>query len=83
MWCCCAFPEWQGAKLLAALSQGMYWLLVMRADLDVKPGDVEAVKGRTIGAAPLVELTFKHLLAESGIDLERDQVRIVDVQARA
>ena len=75
-----AFPEWQGAKLLAALSQGMYWLLVMRADLDVKLGDVEAVKGRTIGAAPLVELTFKHLLAESGIDLVRDQVKIVDVK---
>ena len=75
-----AFPEWQGAKLLAALSQGMYWLLVMRADLDVKPGDVEAVKGRTIGAAPLVELTFKHLLAESGIDLVRDHVKIVDVK---
>jgi NitT/TauT family transport system substrate-binding protein len=75
-----AFPEWQGAKLLAALSQGMYWLLVMRADLNLKAGDVNAVKGRTIGAAPLVELTFKHLLSECGIDLERDQVRIVDVK---
>ena len=75
-----AFPEWQGAKLLAALSQGMYWLLVMRADLDVQPGDVTAVKGRTIGAAPLVELTFKHLLAENAIDLARDQVKIVDVK---
>jgi ABC-type nitrate/sulfonate/bicarbonate transport system substrate-binding protein len=32
-----AFPEWQGAKLLAALSQGMYWMLVMRADLDIEP----------------------------------------------
>ena len=53
-----AFPEWQGAKLLAALSQGMYWMLVMRADLDIEPGDVHAVKGKTIGAAPLVELTF-------------------------
>lgn len=74
-----AFPEWQGAKLLAALSQGMYWLLVMRADLDVKPGDVNAVKGRTIGAAPLVELTFKRLLAENGVDLDRDRVKIVDV----
>jgi ABC-type nitrate/sulfonate/bicarbonate transport system substrate-binding protein len=74
-----AFPEWKGAKLLAALSQGMYWLLVMRADLDVTPGDITAVKGRTIGAAPLVELTFKHLLAENAIDVARDQVRIVDV----
>ncbi|HET7674242.1 MAG TPA: ABC transporter substrate-binding protein [Gammaproteobacteria bacterium] len=75
-----AFPEWQGAKLLAALSQGMYWLLVMRADLDVTAGDVGAVKGRTIGAAPLVELTFRHLLAENGIDLTRDKVKIVDVK---
>jgi ABC-type nitrate/sulfonate/bicarbonate transport system substrate-binding protein len=75
-----AFPEWQGAKLLAALSQGMYWLLVMRADIDATPGDVNAVKGRNIGAAPLVALTFKHLLSESGIDLERDQVQIVDVK---
>jgi hypothetical protein len=24
-----AFPNWQGAKLLAALAQGMYWLLVV------------------------------------------------------
>ena len=75
-----AFPEWQGAKLLAALSQGMYWLLVMRADLDATLGDVNAVKGRTIGAAPLVELTLKHMLSECGIDLERDRVRIVDVK---
>ena len=75
-----AFPEWQGAKLLAALSQGMYWMLVMRADLDSEPGDVHAVKGKTIGAAPLVELTFRHLLAENGIDLGRDKVKIVDVK---
>jgi len=75
-----AFPEWQGAKLLMALSQGMYWLLVMRSDLNANPGDVDAVKGRTIGAAPLVELTFRRLLAENGIDLDRDQIKIVDVK---
>ena len=79
MWRCWRFRNGKGAKLLAALSQGMYWLLVMRADLDVTPGDITAVKGRTIGAAPLVELTFKHLLAENAIDVARDQVRIVDV----
>ena len=28
-----AFPGWQGAKLLAALSQHTFWLLVMRSDL--------------------------------------------------
>src|SRR5262249_53603123 len=30
-----AFPDWQGARLLAALAQRMYWLLVLRADLGV------------------------------------------------
>ena len=74
-----AFPEWRGAKLLAALAQGMYWLLVMRSDLEAAPGDVNAVKGRTIGAAPLVALGLQRMLIESGIDLERDAVRIVGV----
>src|SRR4051794_27361170 len=35
-----AFPEWHGAKLLAALSRNMYWFLVVRADLDVEYGNV-------------------------------------------
>jgi NitT/TauT family transport system substrate-binding protein len=72
-----AFPEWQGVKLLAALAQGTYWILVMRSDLDAKPGDVNAVRGRTIAAAPLVEMPLRYLLSESGIDLERDGVRII------
>ena len=40
-----AFPGWQGAKLLAALAQRMYWLLVVRSDLGARRGEVEAVKG--------------------------------------
>ncbi len=71
-----AFPAWQGAKLLAALSQGMYWLLVLKADLGMQRGDVSAVKGLRIGAAPGVDLGLKRLLAEAGIDLERDEVQI-------
>ena len=74
-----AFPQWQGCKLLAALAQGMYWLLVLRADLAATPGDVNAVKGRTIGAAPMVELGLKQLLIDSGIHIARDGVRIVGV----
>ena len=74
-----AFPEGEGAKLLAALAQGMYWLLVMRADLAATPGDVNAVKGRTIGAAPLVDQGLKLLLIDAGLDLDRDGVRIVGV----
>jgi ABC-type nitrate/sulfonate/bicarbonate transport system substrate-binding protein len=63
-----AFPEWEGVKLLAAQAQGMYWFLVMGAGLDVARGDVEAVKGRRIGAAPWVDLGLQQLLADAGID---------------
>jgi ABC-type nitrate/sulfonate/bicarbonate transport system substrate-binding protein len=49
-----AFPEWDGTKLLCAQAQGMYWFLVMRADLGARRGDVDVVKGRSIGAAPWV-----------------------------
>lgn len=73
-----AFPEGRGLKLLAALAQGTFWLLVMRAELRVAPGDVSAVKGRRIGAAPMVDMAFKHLLAAVGIDPERE-VSIVGV----
>lgn len=77
-----AFPEWRGAKLLAALAQGMHWLLVMHSDIAAEPGDVNAVKGRTIGAAALVDLVLERMLVEAGIDLERDRVRIVAFQRR-
>ncbi len=74
-----AFPEWRGGKLLASLGQGMYWFLILRSDLGAKQGDVEAIKGLRIGAAPLVDLGLKQLLAESGIDEERDNVHIAPV----
>ena len=67
-----AFPGWQGAKLLAALSQHTFWLLVMRSDLEVAPGDVEAVKGRRIGAAPGPDAALRRLLAEAGVDPDAD-----------
>src|SRR5580658_6403352 len=41
-----AFPEWNGVKLLCAQGQGMYWFLVMRADLAAARGDLSAVVGR-------------------------------------
>jgi NitT/TauT family transport system substrate-binding protein len=64
-----AFPEWQGVKLLAAQSQGMYWFLVMRADLGVSRNDLGALQGRRIGAAPWVDLGLQQLLADGGIAL--------------
>jgi NitT/TauT family transport system substrate-binding protein len=74
-----AFPEWNGAKLLCAQAQGMYWFLVMRSDLGAKPGGLEIIKGRNIGAAPLVAMGLRWLLHEAGIDMERDAVNIVAI----
>ena len=74
-----AFPEWSGVKLVCAQGQGMYWFLVMRADLDCARGDVSAVKGRRIGAAPWVDLGLKQLLVAAGIDEVRDEVTIAPV----
>jgi ABC-type nitrate/sulfonate/bicarbonate transport system substrate-binding protein len=71
-----AFPNWEGAKLLAALAQRMYWLLVLRSSLKAKRGDINAVKGLRIGAAPGVDFGLKRLLVEAGIDVERDHVQI-------
>jgi NitT/TauT family transport system substrate-binding protein len=74
-----AFPEWQGCKLLCAQGQGMYWFLVMRADIAAERGDVAVVKGCRIGAAPWVEMGLRRLLVAAGIDLERDGVTIAPV----
>jgi NitT/TauT family transport system substrate-binding protein len=73
------FDGFAGCKLVAALSQFMYWKLVLRADLPAEPGDVRAVRGLRIGAAPMVELGFKQLLIDEGIDLVADRVQIVPV----
>ena len=78
-----AFPEWEGAKLLCAQAQGMYWFLVMRADIGARRGDVGVVCGRHIGAAPWVEMGLRRLLIEAGIDLRRDAVTIAPVPGAA
>ncbi len=74
-----AFPRWEGAKLLCALSQGMYWFLVMRADEGHRRGDLGAVRGKKIGAAPWVDYGLKRMLQEGGIDIARDGVDIAPV----
>lgn len=73
-----AFPGWKGAKLLCALSQYAYWFMAVRADLDVARGDLAALKGLRISSSTAFPLmALRHMLAEAGIDLERDKVRIV------
>jgi len=70
-----AFRDWRGCGLLCALSQNMYWFLVVRSDLGAKRGDLSVLKGLRIGAAPGPVDGLKRMLAESGIDPERE-VRI-------
>src|SRR5262245_52113095 len=67
-----AFKNWDGCKLLAALSKHMYWFLVLRKDIGARRGDLSALKGLRIGAAPGPVDGLKRMLIESGIDPERD-----------
>jgi ABC-type nitrate/sulfonate/bicarbonate transport system substrate-binding protein len=74
-----AFPGWKGAKLVVTLSQGTPWLLVLRTDIPARRGDVAAVKGLRIGAAPGPDRAFLRLLQEAGVDPVRDGVAIAPV----
>ena len=73
-----AFPGWNGLKLLCALSQYSYWFLAVRSELNIKRGDIAALKGLRISAAPpWPEMALRHTLTQAGIDLDRDKVQIV------
>jgi NitT/TauT family transport system substrate-binding protein len=69
-----AFRNWQGCKLLCALSQNMYWFLVLRKDIGAKRGDLRALEGLRIGAAPGPVDGLKRMLIEAGMDPERDVI---------
>jgi NitT/TauT family transport system substrate-binding protein len=74
-----AFPDWQGGTLLAALAKHMYWFLVLRTDLGAKRGDIDAVKGLRIGAAPGPDDGLVQLLKDAGIDPQTHNVDIAPV----
>jgi ABC-type nitrate/sulfonate/bicarbonate transport system substrate-binding protein len=78
-----SFPEWQGAKLLAACGQHTYWFLVIRSDLHPKRGDLSVVKGLRIGAAPGVNLSLQRMLVAAGIDPEKNNVQIMPIPGAA
>ena len=77
-----AFPGWRGGVLLCALSHYTYWFLAVRSDIECAQGDVSAVKGLRLSASVEPGLTMKRVLEEAGIDLERDNVRIVPSPTR-
>ncbi|HEY7166180.1 MAG TPA: ABC transporter substrate-binding protein [Candidatus Binatia bacterium] len=74
-----AFPQWKGAKLLAAIAKHTYWFLVIRSDLNPKRGDLSIVKGLRIGAAPGVNLSLQRLLIDAGIDPDKNNVQIMPI----
>jgi len=74
-----AFPEWRGAKLLAAVGQHTYWFLVVRRDLNPQRGDLSILKGLRIGAAPGVDLSLRKMLVEAGIDPSENGVQIMPI----
>jgi len=72
------FPNWEGAKIAVALSQGTPWLLVVRSNHAANRGDLNSLKGLRITAAEGPDLVLKHLLQCGGLDIGRD-IEIVEL----
>jgi len=72
------FPEWAGAKIAVALSQGTPWLLTVRADLPARRGDLSALCGLRLTAAEGPDLALKEMLRGVGIDPAKD-LEIIDL----
>src|SRR5213080_4563300 len=62
-----AFKDWQGAKLLCALAQRMYWFLVVHNKFKPQRGELAVLKGLRIGAAPGPVDGLKQMLKRAGI----------------
>src|SRR5262245_13054956 len=72
------FPGWEGVKLVVSLSQGTPWLLVVRADLAAKRGNLSAVKGLRLTAAEGPDLALRRMLMDANIDPDGD-LRILEL----
>ena len=66
------FPDWRGVKVVVALSKGTPWLLVVRADLVARRGDLNALRGLRLTAAQGPDLALKQMLVSAGIAPGRD-----------
>lgn len=73
-----AFKDWAGARLLCAISQNMYWFLVVKASLNVRRNDLLALKGLKIGAAPGPADGLTRMLQVAGLEPGKD-VHVVPV----
>jgi ABC-type nitrate/sulfonate/bicarbonate transport system substrate-binding protein len=72
-----AFPMWQGAKLLCALSQYSYWFMGIRKDIDIRQGDIQALKGLRVSSSfKFPRTALLHMLAEAG--MAQGDIQIVE-----
>ena len=72
-----AFPMWQGAKLLCALSQYSYWFMGIRKDIDIQQGDIQALKGLRVSSSfKFPRTALRHMFAEAG--MAPDDIHIVE-----
>ncbi len=78
-----AFADWDGVRLICSQSQGLYWLLVMRADLCIRRGDLRSLRGRKIAAVPFVAAAFRRILLAAGIDPAAENIAIISPAAAA
>src|SRR5271156_5654093 len=74
-----AFPGWKGAKLLCALAQYSYWFMGVRRNLDIRRGDIKALKGLRIASSfAFPRMALRHMLVTAGINMDDDEVSIVE-----
>src|SRR6476469_2517011 len=74
-----AFPAWQGVKLVAALAQHSYWFMGVRKEIDIRRGDIKALKGLRISSSfAFPKTALRHMLIQAGMDVDHDEVRIVE-----
>src|SRR5262249_33532255 len=74
-----AFPEWRGGELLCAPAPGGDWVFGVGKKIGAQRGAPVVGEGRHHRAAPRGEMGLRRLLAEAGIDLQRDGVTIAPV----
>jgi len=74
-----AFPGWKGAKLLCALAQYSYWFMGVRRNLDIRRGDIKALKGLRIASSfAFPRMALRHMLVAAGINMDNDEVSLVE-----
>ncbi len=65
-------PNGRASNCSAPKARALGLNFAVCADIPCERGDVSVVKGRTIGAAPWVDLGLRGLLRAAGIDEKRD-----------